>query len=76
MMPWRYGAQATPPAGSDGNFGYGHPMMGFTGAGGAWAFSIIWLITWLLVVAVLIALVRWLWKKGDSNKKEVKNAQS
>ncbi len=26
---------------------------------------ILWLITWVLVVMVLFALFRWLWKKGD-----------
>lgn len=44
------------------------PMMGsFTKMGGSWSWlgGILWLVTWVLVVAVLIALLRWLWKKGS-----------
>ncbi len=71
MMYWRYGAQATPPAGYNGNFWYGHPMMGWAGNTNLiWVYSFFCLVTWLLVIAVLIALVRWLWKKGDSEKKK------
>lgn len=46
----------------------GHcPMIaGFTGMGGGWMWlgSLVWLTTWVLVIAVLAALLRWLWKKG------------
>lgn len=43
-----------------------HPMMQWLGDGtGLWLYSLLWLVTWVLVIAVLIALVRWLWKKGD-----------
>lgn len=46
----------------------GHfPMMGgFSGMGMGWMWlgGIFWIVTWGLVVAVLIALLRWLWKKG------------
>lgn len=43
------------------------PMMGsLTTMGGSWMWlgGILWLVIWVLVIAVLIALVRWLWKKG------------
>lgn len=42
-------------------------MMGpwMMGSGGIWFGGVFWLITWILVIAVLAALVRWLWKKGD-----------
>lgn len=43
------------------------PMMaGLTGMGAGWMWlgGIIWLVTWILVIAVLLALLRWLWKKG------------
>ncbi len=30
---------------------------------------IIGLITWVLIVAVLVALVRWLWFKGDQERR-------
>lgn len=69
MMYWRYGPQASPPVNPDGYLWYGHPMMGFAGGNTMWVFGIIWLITWLLVIAVLVALLRWLWKKGDSQTK-------
>lgn len=43
-----------------------HNMMGY---GTSSAFPsvgvILWLVTWVLVVMVLFALFRWLWKKGD-----------
>lgn len=69
MMYWRYGPQASPPA--DGSYyWYSHPMMGWVGQNNAaWVFGIFWVITWLLVIAVLFALLRWLWKKGDSETK-------
>lgn len=39
--------------------GYGGAM------GGIWFF---WLISWVLVNALLIALIRYFWKKGNSSK--------
>lgn len=30
-----------------------------------WLFGLMWLVTWGLVIAALVALVRWLWKKGS-----------
>lgn len=44
------------------------PMMfGFkgTGVGWMWLSGFFWFTTWVLVIAVLIALLRWLWKGGD-----------
>lgn len=38
----------------------GPGMMGYGGVG-----SVFGLVTWILVIAVLFALARWLWMKGD-----------
>lgn len=52
-------------------------MMGYFGGrsmmdGDNWGVLGIWgvlnLITWILVMLVLIALLRWLWQKGDEKK--------
>ncbi|MCR4324801.1 MAG: hypothetical protein NUV69_03905 [Candidatus Curtissbacteria bacterium] len=69
-MFFRYSPQASPSAYQSGDYLYGHPMMGWFGANGSgmWFFGIAWLVTWILVIAVLVALVRWLWKKGDKVK--------
>jgi uncharacterized membrane protein len=42
-------------------------MMGYGAYGGGFPplAVILWLVTWVLVVMVLFALFRWLWKKGD-----------
>ena len=46
-----------------------HPMMWWSGGSGAfWVFGILCLVTWILVIVALIALIRWLWKKGDKVK--------
>lgn len=45
-----------------------HPMMMGWGANGVWIYSVLSLVTWILVIAVLIALLRWLWKKGDKTR--------
>ena len=48
-----------------------HPMMWWGGSGGSsffWFHAILALITWVLVIIVLIALIRWFWKKGDKVK--------
>lgn len=68
-MFWRYGPQASPQAYPNGGY-YDHPMMGGFGESGygLWFFDIMHLVTWLLVIAVLVALLRWLWKKGDKAK--------
>lgn len=44
-----------------------HPMMWWAGSNlnTFWLFGLLWLITWILIIVVLVALVRWLWKKGD-----------
>lgn len=28
----------------------------------------LYFITWVLIITLLVALIRWLWKKGDSDK--------
>ncbi len=45
-----------------------HPMMMGSGTNSVWIFSTLTLVTWILVIAVLIALLRWLWKKGDNER--------
>ena len=42
-------------------------MIGLTGMGNSWMWLgiVFWLATWILVVAVLIATLRLLWKKGN-----------
>lgn len=58
-----------PPAGYSPSYpwGGGHPMMWWFGANpqAAWFFGILWLVTWVLIIAILVAILRWLWKKGD-----------
>ena len=59
----------------------GYPMMGpgmmgwwggsqMTGGWqtGFWLWSILAWVTWLLIIVALVALIRWLWKKGDKEK--------
>ena len=49
---------------------FNHPMMLGAGSGTPfWIFGFLWLFTWLLIIAVLLALLRWLWKKGDGERK-------
>ena len=35
------------------------------GLGWLWMGGLFWLVTWILLILVLVALLRWLWKKGD-----------
>jgi ABC-type uncharacterized transport system permease subunit len=48
-----------------------NPMMAFVGnnQGAMWFASILWFVTWILIIAILFALFRWLWAKGDLIKK-------
>ena len=66
----RYGTDAAQRGVDDRYFWDHHSMMwGFGNNPGVfWFFSILWLVTWILVLIVLIALVRWLWKKGDKGR--------
>ena len=64
MMRWgdEFGDKIT-----DDRIFFDHPMMmGWTGTNGIWLFGILWLLTWVLFIAVLFALFRWLWKKGEN----------
>ena len=47
--------------------GQGNPMLMFFGnnQGAMWLMGLLWIVTWILFAAVLLALFRWLWKKGD-----------
>jgi len=68
MMRW--GTESGQKLPSDDRWLWGHPMMGWAGnnPGAFWFFGILWLATWILVIVALIALIRWLWKKGDKGK--------
>lgn len=51
---------------SMGMMGWG--MMPFGGgwtSAWLWLGGTIWLVVWVLVILVLVALLRWLWKKGS-----------
>ena len=64
----RLGDDAAERGLGDGRLWENHPMMWWGGSGGSsffWFHAILALITWVLVIIVLIALARWLWKKGD-----------
>lgn len=62
------------PQGPWGQGGYGpwasQPMMWGIGTNPqtAWFFSLLWLVTWILVIVILIAVIRWLWRKGDRGR--------
>lgn len=68
------------PGMGGGMMGMMMPMMGYPnfvqrggegammGPGWMWLGGIIWLVTWVLVILVLVALLRWLWKKGGEKK--------
>lgn len=59
---------ATESAGWNRMAGFMREMMGPYRTGGGYIFwQLHWvfeLVTWALIIAVLAALVRWLWKKG------------
>ncbi len=44
---------------------YWWPMMGYYQNQGATWLGLQWLVVWGLTVALLVAAVRWLWKKGN-----------
>ena len=61
----RYGTESADEILDERLFRY-HPMMQWFGGGtDIWLWAFLWLVTWILIIAVLVALVRWLWKKGD-----------
>lgn len=47
-------------------------MMWFPGAsqGTEWLMGILWFITWILIIAVLFALLRFLWKMAEDSRKK------
>lgn len=44
-------------------------MMGGWFAPVGWFWVILWSVTWILIIVALIALIRWLWKKGGEDDK-------
>ncbi|OGD87678.1 hypothetical protein A2870_03130 [Candidatus Curtissbacteria bacterium RIFCSPHIGHO2_01_FULL_41_11] len=53
----------------DGRWGKYPMMYGFAGNDTfVWFHIVLGVVTWALVIAVLVALVRYLWKKGDHAK--------
>jgi len=64
-------SQAPPPYFQGANPAAGHPMMALIGnsQGAIWFASILWFITWILVIAILAALFRLIWIKADNQKK-------
>jgi len=73
---------ATPSAQGQG-FCPGCPMMGYGMMGfwsgpqmmggwqtGFWIWSILGWLTWILLIVALIALIRWLWRKGSDEDKK------
>lgn len=66
----RIGNEASEKSLSDDRVWSNHPMMWGTNSQAFWGIhAVLALITWIAILAVLIALARWLWKKGDSEKK-------
>lgn len=60
---------ATESAGWNQMAGFMRDMMGPYRTGGGYIFwQLHWifeLVTWVLLIAFLVALVRWMWRKGD-----------
>lgn len=74
---WATGSAWGDFRGSLGMFGMMGPgMMGWWGGpqmmggwpSGFWIWQILGWITWILVIAALVAFIRWMWKKGDREK--------
>jgi hypothetical protein len=67
----KFGSDSARRGYADGRVWNNHPMMWANGAnrGEFWIASIFCIITWVAFVAVLIALARYLWFKGDKEKK-------
>jgi len=54
--------------GSMMNFGDGYSRGMYMDQGYLGVFGFMWLVTWVLVIAGLVAFVRWMWKQGDKVK--------
>lgn len=63
----RFGNEASREVIDDRYFNY-HPAMWWAsgGSNALWFFGILCLVTWILFIVLLIALIRWFWKKGDN----------
>jgi len=67
----RYGKDLDPKD-LDGKYLDWHPMWGNMGTSYLWIHALLALITWILLIAVLFALFRWLWFKGNEENKRRK----
>lgn len=66
----QYGPPQQGPGFTGGTPWVGHPMMWWVGnnPNTFWLFGILWFISWIALIAALVALTRWLWKKGDRGR--------
>lgn len=67
----RFGTTAAQRDLDDRYFLNHHPMMWLAGNNTSifWFFGLLWLVTWVIGIVALVALARWLWKKGDNETK-------
>lgn len=67
----KFGSESAGKGYADGRVLRDHSMMWSSGPNhpAFWLGSIFCIITWAVVIATLIALARWLWFKGDKEKK-------
>lgn len=66
----RFGSESAQRGYADGRYWRNQPMMDWTNnRAGIWLFELAHLVIFILVVAVLIALIRLLWFKGNREKK-------
>jgi len=62
-----FGPSATNAAWADNGMKWGHKGMFMAGPGGTTfaLFGLFCIITWILVIAFLVVLIRYFWKLGD-----------
>ena len=66
----RFGSESAQRGYTDEKLWRNYPMMREWGNGSDfWVGSIFCIITWVVILAVLISLTRWLWYTGDKQKK-------
>ena len=66
----RFGDEASEKGLTDEKLWGNHPMMWGNNSQVFWGIHVVLaLITWIAILAVLLTLARWLWKKGDGEAK-------